>query len=159
MKEEISPKGSQITNDQAWAERVEKILRQWLLEQPYSMKLAFVLLNGCRLADDCTQAVFHEISEQYKAEVINAAEELPGTLVNIEVFLTGVAADMLHSEDRLYGPLKKDKSDKADIAKPASKSDEKASEPKPFDKGNSSNSGNAKSTSEFDKGNLESTSS
>ena len=143
MKEEISPKGSQITNDQAWAERVEKILRQWLLEQPYSMKLAFVLLNGCRLADDCTQAVFREISEQYKAEVINAAEELPGTLVNIEVLLTGVAADMLHSEDRLNGPSRKDKSDKGGPVKSVSESDEKPSEPKPPEKGDSDNSGSA----------------
>ena len=100
-KTEILPETPQATNEPQWAERVEKILRQWLLDQPYSARLAFVLLNGCRLADNRTQAVFREITERYKADVINSAEELPDTLLSIEVFLTGIAADMLHSEERL----------------------------------------------------------
>ena len=124
MKEAISPDASQAKNEQQWADQVERILRQWLLDQPYSTKLAFVLLNGCRLADNRTQAVFREISEKYKAEVIDAAVELPSTLVNIEVFLTGIAADMLHSEDRMLEPPGEDESDESNTAKPASKSDE-----------------------------------
>jgi hypothetical protein len=102
MKKEVSPKESLVKNDHQWAYRVEKILREWLIEQPYSTKLAFVLLDGCRLADDGTQALFSEISEKYKAEIIDSAEELPGTLHNKEVFLTGIAADMLHSEERMF---------------------------------------------------------
>lgn len=150
MKEKIFPEKSQVKNDQQWADRVERILRQWLLEQPYSMKLAFVLLNGCRLADDRTQAVFREISEKYKAEVIDAAEELPGTLVNIEVFLTGIAADMLHSEDRLFGPFGKDESDKGDTAMPVSELDEDTSERNPPEKDKSNKSENAESASELE---------
>jgi len=124
MKEAISPDASQAKNGQRSADQVERILRQWLLDQPYSTKLAFVLLNGYRLADNRTQGVFREISEKYKAEVIDAAVELPSTLVNIEVFLTGIAADMLHSEERMLEPPGKDESDKSDTAKPASESDE-----------------------------------
>jgi hypothetical protein len=127
MKEEMSLKQSQIGNDQQWADRVEEILRKWLLEQPYSAKLAFVLLNGYRLADDLTQAVFHEISENYKTEVVHAAEELPSTLVNIEVLLTGVAADMLHAEDRMSETIE-NKCNKEDIAQQSRKLDEGNSE-------------------------------
>ncbi|MFC1637076.1 hypothetical protein ACFL5Z_19825 [Planctomycetota bacterium] len=104
VKKAISPEASEIMSEQQWAERVEIILRQWLLDQPYNTKLTFVLLNGCRLADDRTQAVYHEISERYKAEVIDTAEELPGTLVNIELLLTGITADMLHAEERRRPP-------------------------------------------------------
>ena len=91
-----------------------------------------MLLNGYRLADDHTQAVFREISEKYKTEVIDAAEELPGTLVNVEVFLTGIAADMLHSEDRTFESSGKDESVKGDSAMRASESDEVNSKPAPF---------------------------
>lgn len=114
-KTEILPETPQATNEPQWAERVEKILRQWLLDQPYSARLAFVLLNGCRLADNRTQAVFREITERYKADVINSAEELPDTLLSIEVFLTGIAADMLHSEERLLDQPGKDESDTSEL--------------------------------------------
>ena len=110
--EVVSQEDSETKNEQEWALRVEEILRQWLLDQPYSAKLAFVLLDGCRLADDRTRCVFREISEKYKAEVIRAAEELPGTLVNMEILLTGIASDMLHSEERMSELPQKDESDK-----------------------------------------------
>jgi hypothetical protein len=99
--EVVSQEDSETKNERQWALRVEKILRQWLFDQPYSAKLAFVLLDGCRLADERTQSLFREITEKYKAEVISAAEELPGTLVNTEILLTGIASDMLHSEERM----------------------------------------------------------
>ncbi|MFC1634994.1 hypothetical protein ACFL5Z_09140 [Planctomycetota bacterium] len=150
MKKEISPQ--EVKKDPQWAERIEKILREWLLEQPYSTKLAFVLLNGYRLADDLTQAVFYEISDNYKAEVIHAAEELPGTLVNIEFLLTGVAADMLHSEDRMFETAGEDESEKEYTAKQASKSAEDDSEPNPSEKDNSNKSVNAEPTNELEKG-------
>lgn len=152
MKKEISPKESQIKNDQQWADRVEKILRMWLLEQPYSTKLAFVLLNGYRLADDLTQAVFHEISENYKAEVVHAAEELPGTLINIEVLLTGVAADMLHSEDRMSETIGNE-FDKEGTAKQIGKSDEDNSEQSPSEAIKSDKSKKAETPNLIDKNN------
>ncbi len=159
MKKEISPQESQVIKDQQWANRIEKILRKWLLEQPYSTKLAFVLLNGYRHADDLTQAVFHEISDSYKAEVIHAAEELPGTLVNIEFLLTGVAADMLHSEDRMFDMTGKNESDKGDTAKPVGESDENASERDSSERDNFKKSINAKSKNGSNKGNQKSGSS
>jgi hypothetical protein len=114
MNYALSPDESHAMSELHLAERIEKILLQWLRDQPYSTKLAFVLLNGCRLADKRTQDVFREISEQYKAEVIKSAEDLPDTLLNIEVFLTGIAADMLHSEERMFEPLSKNESNKSE---------------------------------------------
>jgi hypothetical protein len=131
MKNTIPPDELHIMNEEQWAERVEKILLRWLNGQPYSTKLTFVLLDGCRLADKHTQAVFHEISRKYKAEVIDSAEELPDTLDNTEVFLTGVAADMLHSEERVFGPPGKDESNKGE--KPVSKSSENSSGQSPLE--------------------------
>ncbi|MEJ2702013.1 MAG: hypothetical protein P8Z79_06180 [Sedimentisphaerales bacterium] len=112
LEEVVSQEGSETKNEQEWALRVEEILRQWLIDQPYSAKLAFVLLDGCRLADHRTQCLFREITEKYKAEVISAAEELPGTLVNTEILLTGIASDMLHSEERMPDLPQKDESDR-----------------------------------------------
>ena len=152
MKQEFTPNELHARSDQQWAERVEKILREWLCDQPYSTKLAFVLLDGCRLSDDFTQAVFREISEKYKAEVIHAAEELPGTLVNIEIFLTGIAADMLHSEDRMFTL-----SGKGDTAEPTGGLDEDDQELNSSEEDKSPKSGYAKPTGGLDEDIPEST--
>jgi hypothetical protein len=114
MKNVTLPDELHVMNGQQWAKRVEEILLRWLNDQPYSTKLTFVLLDGCRLADRRTQAIFREISQKYKAEVIDSAEELPDTLDTIEVFLTGIAADMLHSEERMFEPPGKNESHKSE---------------------------------------------
>lgn len=79
-----------------------QILKQWLLEQPYSAKLAHVLLSGYGMAEHNTQKLFDEVTSQYEAEVLNAAKNFPKDgLSDKEIFLSGMAAEMLLQESRI----------------------------------------------------------
>jgi len=73
----------------------ESMVKQWLLNQDYTTKLAFTILYGYHIGDHGTEKLANEISSQYEAEIMAKAKNPDSSLSSTEAHMTGVVAELL----------------------------------------------------------------
>jgi len=84
----------EASKDEDFADRAENLVKQWLLQQSYTTKLAFTILNIYFLDDHGTNDLANEIADKYTAEIMAMAEKPDNSLTDTEKFMTGVAAEL-----------------------------------------------------------------